>query len=78
MIRLGKFLKEMLLYSGAEQIYKQTIQQLQSMYGINASKNETVAKVNYLLARLFWNQGIEILYTRIYLIISYILIYIYL
>ncbi len=56
MIRLGKFFKEMLLYSGAEQIYQQTLQRLSTTFR-NNPMNESIAKVNYLLAQLFWNQG---------------------
>jgi tetratricopeptide (TPR) repeat protein len=52
--RIAKFLKEMLLYEGAETLLLRSLELHQALRGEN---HESVAKTHYLLAQLYWNQG---------------------
>ncbi len=53
-MRLGKFLKEMLQYEGAAQFLLRALEMNRTLHG---SMTEEVAKTNYLLAQVYWNQG---------------------
>jgi len=54
LMRLGKFLKEMLQYEGAEQLLLKSLQLNESIFG---KEHEIVAKNNYIIAQVNWNQG---------------------
>jgi len=54
-VKIAKFLKEMLRYEDAESFMKRALLLTEKVYGKN---NLKVAKVNYRMAQIYWNQGI--------------------
>jgi hypothetical protein len=54
MIRLSKFLRDMLLYKGAEQVLRDALELSSELDGVVSLVR---AKVLFSLAQVFWNQG---------------------
>jgi len=54
--RVGKFLKEMLQYKGAENVIKRALEISMKIYG---DRDVRTAKISFALAQTYWNQGRE-------------------
>jgi len=54
-LKIGRFLREMVEYSGAEELLLISLQLYSSFYP--GQENKKIASVYYLLAELYWNQG---------------------
>jgi len=52
--RVAKLLKEMLQYDGAKELQYHALHLNEELYG---KESEEVAKVHFLIAQLYWNQG---------------------
>jgi len=52
--RVGRFLREMLEYEGAERQLEKALKAMEVAFG---SEHKKTAKIHYLLAEVYWNQG---------------------